>query len=748
MRQLIIIFLLLLSPAFIEAQVRQKKSDSLHRALTNAANDSIRMDIYDQLEYFFQGKSRDSSRFYKDRSLRIANRLKLQIHEDDIFADKGILLRASGFLITAQEEDTDSLRQAFMNATTDSIRYMLSSILGGYYTEVNWDSALYYKEVALHLAKTNNKKLDEAAAQNNKGYTLMQLGRFPESYQCFQEALKLAGNPENEEKTWWSVDKENIIHSARLYFLAYIHNDFSHLLRTTGKTYEAIFHLMETKKIALQTGNQVIIGWVDKNIGKSYVLINKLDSALILEESAVKKLNRNEGRKYLSDAYHIMGQIYLKQNNSKRAIQNFHQGIQSATEQKNFTYLTENYSSLTRLYTENEKNKDSSLYYARKNLALLLSMESRDLGNAFQNLYRSYQLNGNIDSAYKYQGLALAANDSANQARIKSLLDFQNMSFDDQLRLKELEREKVIAENRIQMYAMLAGLAACLVIGLILFYSYRKKQEANKVLEHTLSNLKSTQFQLIQSEKMASLGELTAGIAHEIQNPLNFVNNFSEINKELTVELEDELSKGNVDDIRSITKNIRENEEKISLHGKRADAIVKNMLQHSRSASGTKVPTDINALADEFLRLAYHGIRGKDGSFNATMQTDFDQSIGKIDVVPQDIGRVLLNLYNNAFYACAAHFRDKASDIPVISVSTKKAGNKIEIAVTDNGIGISRKIIDKIFQPFFTTKPTGQGTGLGLSLAYDIVKSHGGEIKVSSVEMKGSEFIVTLNTNA
>jgi len=244
---------------------------------------------------------------------------------------------------------------------------------------------------------------------------------------------------------------------------------------------------------------------------------------------------------------------------------------------------------------------------------------------------------------------------------------------------------------------------------------------------------------------MASLGELTAGIAHEIQNPLNFVNNFSEVNTELIDELQSELKAGNKDAAIAISNFIKENEEKINHHGKRADAIVKGMLQHSRSSIGQKEPTNINALADEYLRLSYHGLRAKDKSFNAAMKTDFDESIGKINIIPQDIGRALLNLYNNAFYAVNEKGKLSANSYqPTAKVSTRKLNDKIEIRVEDNGNGIPQKILDKIFQPFFTTKPTGQGTGLGLSLSYDIIKAHGGEIKVETKENEGSEFIIEL----
>ena len=276
-----------------------------------------------------------------------------------------------------------------------------------------------------------------------------------------------------------------------------------------------------------------------------------------------------------------------------------------------------------------------------------------------------------------------------------------------------------------------------------------KLEEEKRRLEKTLRDLQQTQKQLIHSEKMASLGELTAGIAHEIQNPLNFVNNFSEVSKELLEEMMEEMQKGDVEEVKALAEDITQNLDKINHHGKRADAIVKGMLQHSRTSSGEKEPTDINVLADEYLRLAYHGLRAKDKSFNAAMQTDFEENIGNINIIPQDIGRVMLNLITNAFYATnekssfAKASEDKKYE-PTVWVSTKKDKNKITIRVKDNGNGIPQKVLDKIFQPFFTTKPTGEGTGLGLSLSYDIVKAHGGELKVETNEGEGSQFIIIL----
>jgi signal transduction histidine kinase len=277
------------------------------------------------------------------------------------------------------------------------------------------------------------------------------------------------------------------------------------------------------------------------------------------------------------------------------------------------------------------------------------------------------------------------------------------------------------------------------------YEDFNKLEAAKKQVDSTLNELQATQKQLIQSEKMASLGELTAGIAHEIQNPLNFVNNFSEVSSELLQEMVEEVEKGHAEEVKAIVGDVKQNLEKILHHGKRADAIVKGMLQHSRTSSGQKELTDINILADEYLRLAYHGLRAKDKTFNAKFEADLDKTIEKINVVPQDIGRVILNLINNAFYAVTEKKKQLDGGYePTVSVNTKKISGKVEIKVSDNGNGIPQKVLDKIFQPFFTTKPTGEGTGLGLSLSYDIVKAHGGELKVETKEGEGSEFIIQL----
>ena len=385
---------------------------------------------------------------------------------------------------------------------------------------------------------------------------------------------------------------------------------------------------------------------------------------------------------------------------------------------------------------------------------VLLDKDIIRLGNLRQEKLKDYGLQATLyEQLGDYKNAFLVNKKHLNlRNEIQSDIDkFRRVSFEveQEMNQKELSISALQAEIRISSIAQkfTIGLAIMFILlAASIYYRFQSKKKANAILEATLSNLKSTQSQLIQSEKMASLGELTAGIAHEIQNPLNFVNNFSEVSTELVDEMNIEIEKGNNDEAKQIGQDLKQNLEKINHHGKRAGDIVKGMLQHSRSSSGVKEPTDINALADEYLRLAYHGLRAKDKTFNSKFETTFDEAIGKINVIPQDIGRVILNLITNAFYVVNERAKlNQPSYEPTVSVNTKKEGSRVLVSVKDNGNGIPQKIIDKIFQPFFTTKPTGQGTGLGLSMSYDIVtKSHQGEIKVETKEGEGTVFIVDL----
>jgi signal transduction histidine kinase len=478
--------------------------------------------------------------------------------------------------------------------------------------------------------------------------------------------------------------------------------------------------------------------------GLSYEFVNELDSAQYYADILKNYLKKYKQQDLENNTYNLLGSIARKRKHYDTAKYYYSQTIPIDD------------LGLAWVYDE-LNNKDSAILHAQKSLAYGQKIHIPRIILESSKLLAKYYSDQNPGVSNKYLQLYIDTKDTLfNANKLKQL---EEISLNEQKKAYEDKQEKAYYRNRSIQFGLIGLALLFLSATLIFYFNNRFKKEANKKLEEknlelnaekqkletTLTELKSTQQQLIQSEKMASLGQLTAGIAHEIQNPLNFVNNFSEVNKEMLEEAEEEIDKGNYGEAKILLHDIKENSGKINHHGKRADSIVKGMLQHSQSGKGQKELTDINALADEYLRLSYHGIRAKDSSFNATIKTDFDNSIGKINVIPQDTGRVLLNLYNNAFYA----LNEKAKEVKtgfeaIVAVTTKKLNDMVEIKVADNGNGIPQNIIDKIFQPFFTTKPTGQGTGLGLSLSYDIVKAHGGELKVESKEGKGTEFIIQI----
>ena len=668
------------------------------------------------------------------------------------------------------KEQADSLQLIFYNSANDTIRMSVARSLGFYYQELNTDSVLYFHQKQAALAGQLKAKLWEADALENMGYILSIQKKYPQSLKAFFAAIKIAEDKETEKNIWQvsRFSKASDPTLARLVVLAFSRLDLGRLYGYTGNVKEELSNSFEALKIAERVGDPANLANINENIGLIFIRLNQLDSALTFETKALVYTKTSGLKRFDGQLLNLFGQIYIKKENYPLAKQYFTDAIRESQQPNNSASLA-----LANLGIGEALSfmgdTDSSLWYAKRGLDISMISQTPDLlAQAYTSLASTYKLRNNMDSAFFYQGLAMAEKDSINS--VEKLNQFQNIGFDEQLKVQELEKEKIENENKIRTYSLLSGLAVLSIIAFIIYRNNRQKQKANLLLqsqkekvESTLTELKSTQSQLIQSEKMASLGELTAGIAHEIQNPLNFVNNFSEVSNELIDEMKDEFKKGANEEGFAIADDIKQNLEKILHHGKRADAIVKGMLQHSQASTGKKEPTNINALADEYLRLAYHGLRAKDKEFNATMKTDFDESIGNINIIPQDIGRVLLNLYNNAFYAVSEKKKQVAKDLlgfknltglkdyePTVSVTTSrslsfgKGWGEVTIIVKDNGNGIPQKVVDKIFQPFFTTKPTGQGTGLGLSLSYDIVKAHGGELKVETIEAEGSTFIIHL----
>jgi two-component system NtrC family sensor kinase len=633
-------------------------------------------------------------------------------------------------LVLGQQSFLDSLEQKLRRADKeDSSRVLALSSLAAYYAYVQFDSSFFYARQASDLSEKINYRSGRILTYRNIFSVLNNQANYP---RALEAALDLQKVTEEIKK---GDPGANVVPS---YFLGVVYREMADYR-------DAIFQLDKAINFQKQSGNSMSeVFFAYSQLGILYQLENKLDSALMYAQKGYELgLHAKEFKRFFSLAIGALGNVHEALHDYTTAEEFYWLGIRQSHLVNNVYFLARNYNNLAGLFSKTDQ-KDSCIYYAGISLNICQQHNFGEFAyDASRILSDVYGKGTNSDSTLKYMKIMVAAKDTVfSQAKGQQ---FQEFAFNEVQRLQKINIERERSLNRVKLYVLLVALGVFLLLAFILYRNNRQKQKAKNKIESAYAELKSTQSQLIQSEKMASLGELTAGIAHEIQNPLNFINNFSDVNKELIEEMKQELVLGNITDAITIANSLQQNEDKINHHGRRADAIVKGMLQHSRMSSGQKEPSDLNALADEYLRLTYHGLRAKDKSFNASMKTDFDESLDKINIVPQDIGRVLLNLYNNAFYALTEKKNQQGERFePFISVATKKVNGKVEISVKDNGNGIPPKIMDKIFQPFFTTKPAGTGTGLGLSLSYDIIKAHGGEINAKTKEGEGTEFVILL----
>ena len=650
------------------------------------------------------------------------------------------ILSCLSITLFAQSPRVDSLRKELEKSNDDNIRFQYNFAMFVNYAWSNPDSAIPYVQQNIILARRLKSDSLLSPSLGQYGYLLQLKGNFPQALHYDFEALKMA------EKT-----KNFMLIGLAYYALneAYLaQSDYTRALfyATKGKSVLDAYFTFSPGS-SRESDTLVTYMTILSKLAVAYEKNGQLDSALkyIQITEQLFKVHKN-GKMIWDHVPFVYGNIYSGKGNYLKAIQYYRWGIElSALGNYNKGFMDNSYGLANTFKKINEP--DSSIYYANKVMEASRYAKYPEMQlEALTLLANVYKGKHNVDSTARYLEMALAIKDSLfNREKV---MQMQDQTFNEQVRQQELQEAEEKRLYHYRIYALISGLGILVIIAFLLYRNNQHKQKAKVKIEKAYEELRQTQAQLIQQEKMASLGELTAGIAHEIQNPLNFVNNFSEVNTELIEEMKEEIEKGNIEEVKVIANSITDNEQKINHHGKRADAIVKGMLQHSQASTGKKEPTDINNLADEYLRLAYHGLRAKDKSFNVTLKTDLDASIGKISIIPQDIGRVLLNLYNNAFYSVSEKKKQLGEAFePTISVTTKKVDGKISTRVKDNGNGIPQKVLDKIFQPFFTTKPTGQGTGLGLSLSYDIIKAHGGELKVDTKEGEYAEFIVILQTS-
>ena len=661
--------------------------------------------------------------------------------------------------VHSQQAYLDSLKRRINFSENDTIKLVRLRDMARIYSEINPDSALMYAEKTLEIARKLDLKLDEVNALREMGYALMNLGNYPRSLQTSLAAIKIAEDTKSEQKVLIGNFHEDAVvnrtateKAQRLAELGFTHQILGILYGNTSNYDKALFHHHKARQMAEESGNVPLQSIINMTLSRVYLSLKKRDSALTSLERAYSQAMQTGYKRYLGSILLNMGRIYASQGNKQLAA-DYYKRASVASAEQNF-YLRGVVASdlLLADFYKQSGYRDTSFQYIKNALSVAKEINAPELLQRSYKALADYYKTANInDSAVKYQSLVIEINDTVFNA--KQAQQFQNIDFDEQQRQQQVEAANAAYRKKIRTYMLLGGIVIVLLIVIILWRNSQQRKKANillssqkKELETALITLKVTQKQLIQSEKMASLGELTAGIAHEIQNPLNFVNNFSEVNTELIDEMNEKLKTGKMGDAVALGEDVKQNNEKINFHGKRADSIVKGMLQHSRSSSGQKEMTDINNLADECLRLSYHGMRAKDKSFNVKTETEFDSSVPLVNIMPQDIGRVFLNLFTNAFYSVTQKKHQLGDDYePAISVKTEKTPGGVSISIRDNGNGIPQKVLDKVFQPFFTTKPTGEGTGLGLSMSYDIITSgHNGELKVETKEGEYAEFIIIL----
>lgn len=573
-----------------------------------------------------------------------------------------------------------------------------SNIAIGYQQKSNFPMALFYQQKSLKINKELKNGPSQAYSYVNMANTYNNMGDLVRSENNFLKSIELA--------------KKYKLKNVELY----AYTNLSTMFMTKGEWQKSYEFAIKAAELGGKMGDQGIQAASLSKASKAMTEMKLPEKAIELSRRAIAIADSSAQPLNINQAYSSMGFVLKSQKKWKEAIPFYERSFEAI--------------------------KNANLYTAHNS-------------QLFKQLSECYEKTGEYSKALNmYEKYAIIKDSVRSRENIQKATEMtMKYEFGKKEQAAKAEQAAKDEISRTRQIALIIGLILSFLLILGAFIAYYNKRKANALLkqqkdeiESTLTKLRNTQSQLIQSEKMASLGELTAGIAHEIKNPLNFVNNFSEISSELLDEMQIELKNGNNDEVMEIAEDVKHNLEKINQHGKRADSIVKSMLLHSRGSTGKKVLTDLNELLDEYVTLAYHGLRAKNNEFNISIEKNYDKSIEKINIVPQDLSRVFLNIINNACYAANDKKKKMGEDfIPTLKVFTEKLKDKVEIRIKDNGNGIPNEIKNKIFNPFFTTKPTGEGTGLGLSLCHDIVvKQFGGEIKVESKEGIGAEFNIKL----
>lgn len=653
-----------------------------------------------------------------------------------------IALVTAGYLSAlAQKSKVDSFRKAYKNNKQDStLALLLVERSTSDFLTTDVDSGMISARQALSISRKIGFKKGEVRAKAAMAIFLNISGDLPGALKITFEVLPEAIQIKQMRVVASCYNTRGLTYSTLKDRKKSLDNYYAALHVTEQ------YHFGESQVVELN------------NISRQYLDMDRLDSAAWFNQQAYDLSIKKNLIKNIGYIIRNFGIIRFKKGDMAGAIAWYQKSLADSSALRNHYLKSDDYRRIAEAYQKLGKS-DSVISYAQKGFQQAKLDRNPDIEQrATTLLSEQYKLKGDFKNAFYYQQITQTAKDSLFSQQ--KTLQIENLAYNEDQRKQQVHAAELAYQNRVRLFVLLGVIGVFVLIAVILVFANSQRRKANvlllkqneqiqnqhKALEKTLAELKNTQIQLIQAEKMASLGELTAGIAHEIQNPLNFVNNFSEINTELIDEMRNEIDKGSIAEVSAIAGDIKQNQLKISQHGKRADFIVKGMLQHSRVSTGEKQPTNLNMLADEFFKLSFHGLRAKDKSFNAEMITALDPDLPKVNVVQQDIGRVLLNLFNNAFYAVNLKQKTAGRNYkPEVSVSTSLENNYIIIKVKDNGNGIPDTIKDKIMQPFFTTKPSGEGTGLGLSLSYDIVvKGHAGNIDIGSKEGEGSEFIVKL----